>query len=141
MEACTVDYLKRKGKLNEEFPSPAKPSFLVCYSVMQLSVVVARNLFYNLIESRFPNDVDCMMREYGKKHNSDVYLAIIMTEKAKSLTVAEKNAVLDNLQNELRERMKVAATTECKVEEENFLEKFNEVFKEMSNVEAITETA
>ncbi len=126
-EACVVQYLKAKGKLNEAFQSTvATPSAPECQILVPSVVKLVKNILKHEITVKSPNEVNCLTDEFNNKEGVDHLLTLIVIKRSDFLSESDKRAQLVFLKNQLKDVLKEVAV-QCLVEDKKFIDVFNTI--------------
>ncbi len=126
-EACVVQYLKAKGKLNEAFqstvPTPSAPE---CQILVPSVVEYVRSMLNGEIIEKFPNELNCLSDEFNNKEGVDHLIKISVMRRSDFLSESDKRAHLIVSRNQLKDVLKEVAV-QCLVEDKKFIDVFNPV--------------
>ncbi|XP_037033988.1 uncharacterized protein LOC119072795 [Bradysia coprophila] len=117
-EACLIQYLQKKGKLDDNFKSMEKPS-PNCLFVMPLTKMVLRKTFTDRIDSEIPNHSDCLKARFDSQDTLDLVIKISVIREVDIKTE------LDPVRQALHEDLK-GIMSHCDTNDESFLAIFND---------------
>ncbi len=124
-EACVVQYLKAKGKLNEAFQSPVTtPSAPECQILFPSTVKRIKDDLKRGIAKTFPSEVNCLSDEFDNKEAMDHVITIILINRSNFLSESDKSAQSVVPRNQLKDVVKEVAV-QCLVEDKKFFDFFN----------------
>lgn len=117
-EACLIQYLHKKGKLDDNFTSIEKPS-PNCLFVMPLTKMVLRKTFTDRIDSEIPNHSDCLKARFDSQETLDLVIKISVIREVDIKTELDpvRRALHDDLKNIM---------SHCDTNDESFLAIFND---------------
>lgn len=118
--ACSIQYLKSKGRLENSFPTSAEVSPTKCRFIMTRFFLSIRALVKKEVEKKVPNESNCVLTKYDESQAADLALTIIIISSTGTLTETEIQTRLVGHKNELKQRMKETAD-ECGIEGGKFL--------------------
>lgn len=122
-DACIVQYLKAKGKLNETFQSTVPtPSTTECENVVP-SEDIKRNLKYEF-KRYFPNEGDCLANQFHYKEAIDNHMQIMVIRSSSFLSESVKDTQLADARNQYKNVLKEIAVL-CLVDDKNFIQIFD----------------
>ncbi|KAG4066110.1 hypothetical protein HA402_010312 [Bradysia odoriphaga] len=79
IEACALQYLKQKGKLNESIQSTTPPSAR-CPFFIPFGAQLITSLMHDGKVKNEPNEADCLNEEFNKRELADLFIMIIVAE-------------------------------------------------------------
>lgn len=123
-EACLVQYLKRKAKLTNDFPSTIQPS-PKCRLVMPLTLQIIRETLVDEIKEKVPNDSECLIKELDNQETVDQVIKISVIHESRSLSENEVTTQLEAARNQLKRDLENIAI-QCNTVDERFTQIFNE---------------
>lgn len=117
-EACLVQYLQRKGKLDNNFISAEKPS-PNCRFVMPLTKIVVRKTFTDRIDKEIPDRSECLIAKFDNQETLDllIKISVIQESEVKAELESTRNALHDDLKNIM---------AHCETNDESFAAIFND---------------
>lgn len=97
-EACLVQYLQRKGKLDASFKLTEKPS-PNCVFAIPLTKMVARKSIMDKIEKDIPSHSECLMAKFDSQETLDLLIKISVVHDGDDKTELQsaRNALRDDL--------------------------------------------
>lgn len=117
-EACLVQYLQRKGKLDNNFKTAEKPS-PNCLFVMPLTKMVVRKKFTDRIEKEIPNHSECLIKKFDGEETLDLLIKMSVIQEG------EMKSELDSTRTALHEDLKTIMS-HCETNDNRFLIIFND---------------
>lgn len=122
MEACTVQYLKQKGKLNESLQSTVAPTSQ-CRLLIPFFLQSSKSLAMVLYAKKFPQSVaDCIVNELDNNGAFDNIIKSLLIETSSLFSRSEKIAQLNELNNQFY-NVTEEAEVKCSADENR-----NEIF-------------
>lgn len=118
-EACLVQYLQGKGKLDSNFISAEKPS-PNCFLVMPLTKMVVRKTFTDRIEKEIPDHSECLISKFDGQETLDLLIKISVIQSS-----SDEYAELELTRNALHEDLK-NIMSHCESNDETFVIIFND---------------
>lgn len=117
-EVCLIQYLQRKGKLDNSFMPVEKPS-PNCLFVMPLTKMIVRKTFTDRIEKEIPSHSDCLIKKFDGQETLDLLMKISVIQESdmKTELVPTRNALQADLKN---------ITSHCETNGESFFAIFND---------------
>lgn len=127
-EACTVQYLKERGRLTESLESTVPPPSR-CRLVIPFVVQFTTLFFQDGIAKDYPRNVaDCLINELDKNEPFDYYLKADLIKWSSLFSSSEKSTQLKEANNQLDEVLK-EITVKCKADESH-TKIFNETWED-----------
>lgn len=124
-EACLVQYLREKGKLNASIQSLQQPIDLCKSAITPLGVRNAEITAKYQFEAYAPNQVDCLISEFKDREAADYLLKIRVFLLNEYLNKTEKDAEFEAVRNEFKNELKQMAAS-CGADSEKVIESFKE---------------
>ncbi|XP_037044406.1 uncharacterized protein LOC119080262 [Bradysia coprophila] len=125
-EPCIVQYLKEKGRLNDDFPSRIRSS--LCRFTMVRVLGFVRQIISGAMTNVAPKEADCFMAEYDKTQTVDSALVVAVIRTTPDLTEEQKENLITKPLNELKEKLNENAD-KCGVDEKMFKSVFGRIFE------------
>ncbi len=122
-EACFVQHLKTKGKLDEVFQSTLQSSSQ-CQLIIPTVMQALQSTVTDEIRNEFPNEAECLISEFHSKEAVDYLLKLDVINGTSLLSVSAREIQLEETRNQFEDVLKEIAV-ECLVDDENFVKIFN----------------
>lgn len=114
--SCIIQYLKHKKKLDDDFPSPAKPDSVKCRIVIPLLVKTFGNALKIRLSEKPDMNVDCVMDNFKNSSAMDYMLMREVILMSKDLENSEVTQKMRNSTKALR-KILINAAKICKVDQ------------------------
>lgn len=121
-EACFIEYLKGKGKLDADFPSLLSPS-TNCRLVMPKAVREFKNDIKSDFKSERPEQAECLYKEFESRNAVDDAMKYFVIELSEVLTEERKATEVKAAKEELDEILSEIARS-CGADETKFIDDF-----------------
>ncbi len=125
-EACIVQYLIAKGKLDEPFQSVQQPSS-GCLLVIPLTLQILKSTAKDEITNEFPHEADCLTDEFDQRETFDYLIKMDLIKISSLLSASVRRIRLEQTKEQLNDELKGIAN-QCLVDDEKFVRFFNENF-------------
>ncbi len=124
-QACLVQHLKTKGKLNQSFQSTLEPTSR-CRLVMPLTIQILKTSVTDRVKNDFPNEADCLNDEFDNKEAVDFLIKLDVIKSSTLLSVSARDTQLEDTRSLFKDDLEDIAR-QCLVDDKNFVKIFNDV--------------
>jgi hypothetical protein len=125
-EACIVQYLKRKGKLSEDFPTTLETPSSHCEVSIPISTKIVREAYVDKINETFPNQSQCLIDEFDNREIVDHVLKVSVISESKKLSENSIKTQLEAARSDLKQDLEKIAI-QCNTVDEAFTNIFNDL--------------
>lgn len=119
-EACFVQYLQDKGKLDRSFRAEQSP-LPTCRQVLPASINNMNAKIRVVLQRQFPNDVDCLYREFVNRNGADDAIKVTTIEINTILSASERATQLAAANQALEQIFEDIGVT-CNVDKDRLVE-------------------
>lgn len=123
-EACFVQYLKAKGKLNADFPTSVLPSSQ-CRLIVPLTVQMLKSNINDQIRRDTSNESDCLTEEFNNQEAFDYLLKITLIGSSQLMSSIARETQLTETRNQFKVDLENIAI-QCQTDEEKFVKVFHD---------------
>lgn len=125
---CLGQYLKNKGKLEQEFQFDSNRPSMMCRFILPVLTSTFRDEFEKSVQNEMPAETTCVMTEIDNTGLVDLLIKIAFYEENATITADEKKVYMERVETEANEDERII-TKKCNVTEEKFEKAFEEMLK------------